>query len=133
MSNAPVAKAKSRFLMTYSSLLLLPGPTLQPSRRCARRKISKLLEPRCFFVLAPSFPAESSALRPLRNRAPEERTERKRSRLAGLRDAWAGDECPREHMSACARDSFLTAFTVAADAGSGRRQSLVFSRSSDRY
>src|SRR5438132_5263261 len=55
MSNTPVAKAKSRFLMTYSSLFLL-GPTLQPSRCCARRKISKLLEPGCFFVLAPSFP-----------------------------------------------------------------------------
>src|SRR5207237_630991 len=44
---------------------------LQPSRCCARRKISKLLEPGCFFVLAPSFPLGTGGH--LRHGASEER------------------------------------------------------------
>ena len=91
MSNAPVAKAKSRFLMTYSSLFLL-GPTLQPSRCCARRKISKLLEPGCFFVLAPSFPLGTGgtfAMEPVKSELSE--SDPGPGRMGRV-------ECPREHM-----------------------------------
>src|SRR5205823_8686245 len=114
------------FLLGQRFSRISVGPTLQPSRCCARRKISKLLEPGYFFVLAPSFPAESSALRRLGNRATEERADRERWRLASLRGAWAGMSARANTLSACARYSFLTAFTVAAEADTVRCQSLVF-------